>query len=456
LQGSREAMTGKVIGAAPAAPDKGKMQAALEATSRRAKGKKGKGMVKYYVAGGVGVASVIFAVYLAATGGGGRGGRRGGGGVSKESKQVNDKGFIYGVTGNAAGNFTAAASPFFDRWTYADVKYGLDGVGLHGASMIGMPGALQQCEQDEGLEGGVLPPAYDVRDSWSACVGDAYDTGNCSASYAVAAASSLSSRFCIADSTKYKSLRLAPQQVLSCDKNSKGCKGGGADSVWGYIQTRGLYPEDCVPYVGAKKAPCKTSCDESKKLKAISHCVMSGEKNVKREILNRGPVVAPIYVKDDFLVYEAGVYTPTETAKQQMGANNEPVLQAVTLLGWGRSEGTKYWIVGNSWGTKWGEDGFARVAIDTVVRENYVLVGYPATEEALAEQEKKKAEEAVRREEAKKERAAREERIREARKKREEEERAAKEAADDADLDAEDWEDEVEDLEVDAVEDGDM
>merc|ERR1711920_393390 len=46
-----------------------------------------------------------------------------------------------------------------------------------------------------------------------------------------------------ADIGKYKGLRLSPQQVISCDKKSQGCNGGGVDSVWGYIQRRGLYPE---------------------------------------------------------------------------------------------------------------------------------------------------------------------------------------------------------------------
>lgn len=333
------------------------------------------------------------------------------------------------------------------------MKWGLDGVGLYGANMLGMAGALQACEKDDATEGGVLPSVYDVRDAWPGCVVEVMDSGNCSSSYAIAAASSLSSRFCIADNTKYMSLKLSPQQVLSCDKNSKGCKGGGVDSVWGYIQRRGLYPESCLPYAGAAKAPCKTECDESKKLKAVNHCMMSGEKALKRELYNRGPIVAPVYIKDDFLVYESGVYSPTDNSKQQYGAANEPILQAVTVIGWGKSQGTKYWIIQGSWGAKWGEGGYARVAVDTVLRENYALVGYPATDEAIAEAAKKKEEQDRRREEAKKERAAREERIKEARKKRDEEEKAAKEEADLAELDSdEDFEEEIQEVNVDDAE----
>merc|ERR1711920_415256 len=88
-----------------------------------------------------------------------------------------------------------------------------------------------------------------------------------------------------ADIGKYKGLRLSPQQVISCDKKSQGCNGGGVDSVWGYIQRRGLYPEECVPFAGDKQAACKTDCKEEQKMKAIRHCLLGGdEKEMKREI----------------------------------------------------------------------------------------------------------------------------------------------------------------------------
>jgi len=265
----------------------------------------------------------------------------------------------------------------------------------------------------------------------------------------------LSNRFCMADVGKYKNLRLSPQQILSCDKKSRGCNGGGIDSVWGYIQRRGLYPESCVPFAGATKAECKTECKEDQKMKALSHCLLGGdEKEMKREIFNRGPVVAPIYLQDDFLVYQGGVYTPTRYSRPQYGADGSPMLHAVTVLGWGKSDGAKYWLISNSWGTGWGEKGYARVAIDSIVREGYVLVATPATEEAIADQEKKDAEAAVRLEEVKKERVARDERIAETRRIREEEEAAARDAADLTDLDADDLDDDIEDLDAEDSADG--
>lgn len=431
------------------AKDEAKLAAAAAAASARSRSKKNKGQNRYYIAGGLFGASTLFAIWLGLTNDAPRGGKQSSGGASMDHALVNDASFIKGVTSDARGNFTAAASPFFNKWTYADLKYGLDGVGLHGANMVGMPGALQRCESDENTEGGVVPLAYDFREAHPSCASEIYDAGNCSSSHAIAAATSLANRFCQADSEKYKGLKLSAQQVISCDKKSRGCNGGGVDSVWGYIQRRGLYPESCVPFAGDKQTACKTDCKEDQKLKALSHCLLGGdEKEMKREIFNRGPVVAPIYIQDDFLVYEGGVYTPTRYSRAQSGADGNSMFAAVTVLGWGKADGAKYWIISQSWGTSWGEKGYARVAIDSIVREGYAIVGTPATEEALAEEQRKAEEAAIRLEEAKKERAARDERIAETRRQREEEEAAARDAADLTDLDSDDLDDDIEDLDA--------
>ncbi|CAE7694241.1 TINAG, partial [Symbiodinium pilosum] len=366
---------------------------------------------------------------------------------------VNDRYFVSDVTSYAAGNFTAAASPFFYGWSYADVSYGLDGVSIRAEGMIGFSGALQRCaDEGEGLEGGAVPPSYDLRVQKPGCeAGPVYDQGNCSSSYAIAAATALASRFCFSDPEAYAKTQLAPQQIVSCDKKSQGCNGGGIDAVWSYIERRGLFPEKCVPFAGAKAAACKSDCNPEQKLKALEHCLMGGEKRIKREIYNRGPVVIPVLLKDDFLVYKSSVYTPTENANQQYGANSEPLVTAVTIMGWGRSEGTPYWLVKNSWGAGWGEDGYARIAIGSgAVREESAIVGYAATPEALEEDARKKEAAEKRREEMKKERAERDARIRE-REAARAAEAAAKAGSEDEDLDFED----DEEVDIDSEESGD-
>jgi len=343
------------------------------------------------------------------------------------------------VNAKADGNFTAAASPFFNNWKMMDLKFGFGGVSI--SSMVGMPGAVQYCEKDSTFEGGGIPSSYDARKEWPNCFHEVYDSGNCTASYAIAAATSLSARFCIADADKYSGLKLSPQQVLSCDKKSKGCKGGGVDFVWSYIQRRGLYPEECLPYVGEKGAACKTTCEESKKQKPISHCILSGEKEIKREISSRGPVVVPMRLMDDFLVYKDGIFFPTEDAKAVFDQKGEIIIHAVMITGWGRSKGIPYWLVENSWGKGWGEDGYARIATSApVLLTHHVVVGHPETEDALARAEKDRIAATERKEQAKKDRAERDARIAAAKKAREEAKLAEQENLDD-DLDSVDLDD---------------
>ena len=38
----------------------------------------------------------------------------------------------------------------------------------------------------------------------------------------------------------------------------------------------------CVPFAGASAAKCQSSCEPDKKLMAIDHCLLGGEKKIKR------------------------------------------------------------------------------------------------------------------------------------------------------------------------------
>ena len=75
-------------------------------------------------------------------------------------------------------------------------------------------------------------------------------------------------------------------------------------------------------------------------------------------ILNSDHKVINFQVVDDFRFYKEGVYS-SDTCK----AGPYDVNHAVLAVGFGTCKkfGTPFWIVKNSWGAEWGDEGFFKI-----------------------------------------------------------------------------------------------
>lgn len=223
-------------------------------------------------------------------------------------------------------------------------------------------------------EGGLVPESYDIREEYPHCMTDVYVQGNCSSSYALSVASALSERFCI-QSQGSVFVTLSGQDLVSCDKKNDGCKQGQIDSVWSYIRDVGLAESSVFPYTSTDlKAPeCPESFQDAT-YRVSEFCATATEAAIMREIKKNGPVVGIMPLYTDFLVYSQGVYKPN------IAANRLKAAHGLEIIGWGSdTDGTPYWIVKNSWGTSWGENGYAKVArnVKEVGIEDFVVTGTP-------------------------------------------------------------------------------
>jgi len=54
-------------------------------------------------------------------------------------------------------------------------------------------------------------------------------------------------------------------------------------------------------------------------------------------------------------MYKTGIFNSVECGNELDHATN--------VVGWGIEDGQEYWIMRNSWGTGWGEQGYIRIEI---------------------------------------------------------------------------------------------
>ncbi|XP_073109188.1 senescence-specific cysteine protease SAG39-like [Elaeis guineensis] len=154
-----------------------------------------------------------------------------------------------------------------------------------------------------------------------------------------------------------KLVSLSEQQLVDCDVSdgNNGCSGGLMTRAFQYvIDNGGITTEDNYPYM-ANDGTCDTDKASS------SAATISGYQNVPAndessllQAVSKQPVSVGIEGSgQDFQQYSSGIFT---------GPCGTNIDHAVTAVGYGTAEdGTKYWLLKNSWGTTWGENGYMRL-----------------------------------------------------------------------------------------------
>uniref|UniRef100_A0A6C0BEP1 Peptidase C1A papain C-terminal domain-containing protein n=1 Tax=viral metagenome TaxID=1070528 RepID=A0A6C0BEP1_9ZZZZ len=174
---------------------------------------------------------------------------------------------------------------------------------------------------------------------------------------------------------KSKQLKvLSVQQLVDCCKLNNGIDGGLPDYSYKYLISTPQCLNDTYPYVSDvthKNGVCHSCEGAVSKLSKYIDIKDNDEDLMLQAVLITSLAVGIKADDKQFQVYKSGVLD------YNCDSNEKSIDHAVTIEGYGTENGKDYWLVRNSWGTSWGEDGYIKMARGKCLCGICHMVSYP-------------------------------------------------------------------------------
>lgn len=200
-----------------------------------------------------------------------------------------------------------------------------------------------------------LPSYVDWRQNGS--VSDVQNQGACDSSYAFAATGVLEGQY---KNKTGQFVKFSEQTLLDCSAlkyNNSGCVGGSVEASLKFVSDmNGIDTEQSYPYQGANGS-CLLNGDRTNfSIKSINRIVPGQEWLLQTAIATVGPIAVSFDAsQESFQFYSSGIYYEFEC--QKFNGNHFGV-----AVGYGTENRLGYYIVRNTFGLGWGEDGYIRMA----------------------------------------------------------------------------------------------
>ena len=227
------------------------------------------------------------------------------------------------------------------------------------------PGKLPHTSRQHALSGAAAPDAVD----WRAknLVAPVKNQGSCGSCWAFSTVVSIEGQH--AKQTG-KLVSLSEQNLVDCVKGvtlpnetgtcCMGCRGGLMDDAFQYLldkQAGAIDTEAAYPYRGVGGQCSFDSAKSGATISAWTGIPQGDEQALLDAVATVGPVSIAVDASIGWQLYAGGIMRGFLCS-----SNPKKLDHGVAIVGYGTDKGNDYWIVRNSWGSMWGEKGYARIA----------------------------------------------------------------------------------------------
>uniref|UniRef100_A0A6C0IU36 Peptidase C1A papain C-terminal domain-containing protein n=1 Tax=viral metagenome TaxID=1070528 RepID=A0A6C0IU36_9ZZZZ len=182
------------------------------------------------------------------------------------------------------------------------------------------------------------------------------DQGQCGSCWTFSATGAIEGAWAIA---KDQLINFSEQELVDCatgaSYGSHGCNGGIMDGAFKFVMENGQCTDASYPY---SSGVTKTSgtCQKCSSVAHITSCydVKPNDQVSLKGAVSKQPIAIALSADTkSFQLYKSGVLTATDCYTS--------LNHGVLISAYGEENGLKYWLVKNSWGTTWGDEGYIKI-----------------------------------------------------------------------------------------------